>query len=73
VLLRIMLLRKMRPHGKFLLHLPLGRQSEACRREGVEIDEATLADWVGSTVLALDPIVQARRHLCSERRAHSCG
>ena len=32
--------------SKFLLHLPLNRQSETCAREGVEIDVSTLAGWV---------------------------
>jgi hypothetical protein len=40
---------------------PLTRQSEAYRREGVDIDESTLADWVGSTVVAVDPVIQALR------------
>jgi transposase len=46
--------------SKFLLHLPLNR---LYAREGVELDESTLADWVGSCVVALDPIVQSLRNL----------
>jgi transposase len=58
--------------SKFLLHLPLNRQSEAYAREGVELDESTLADWVGSCVVALDPIVQAlRNHVLSAERIHA--
>ena len=58
--------------SKFLLHLPLNRQSEAYRREGVEIDESTLADWVGSTVVALDPVIQAlRTYVLSAERIHA--
>jgi transposase len=58
--------------SKFLLHLPLNRQSDAYRREGVEIDESTLADWVGSTVVALDPIIQAlRSYVLTAERIHA--
>jgi hypothetical protein len=31
------------------------------RREGVDIDESTLADWVGSAVVAVDPVLSAER------------
>jgi transposase len=58
--------------SKFLLHLPLNRQSEAYRREGVEIDESTLADWVGSTVVAVDPVIEAlRTYVLSAERIHA--
>jgi transposase len=58
--------------SKFLLHLPLNRQSDAYRREGVEIDESTLADWVGSTVVAVDPVIQAlRTYVQSAERIHA--
>ncbi|MGA2793828.1 MAG: IS66 family transposase [Roseiarcus sp.] len=33
--------------GKFADHQPLHRQSTAFAREGVELDDSTLADWVG--------------------------
>src|ERR1700759_5757687 len=42
--------------SKFLLPLPLNLQSEAYRREGVDIDESTLSDWVGFSRRALDPV-----------------
>jgi transposase len=58
--------------SKFLLHVPLNRQSEAYRREGVEIDESTLADWVGSTVVAVAPVIQAlRAYVLSAERIHA--
>ena len=44
--------------SKFLLHQPLNRQSETFAREGIDIDVSTLADWVGASVVALDPIIQ---------------
>jgi transposase len=34
--------------GKYCDHLPLYRQSGIYAREGVELDRATLADWVGN-------------------------
>jgi len=58
--------------AKFLLHLPLNRQSAAYAREGVDIDVSTLADWVGACVVALDPIVQAiRAHVLAAERIHA--
>ena len=58
--------------SKFLLHLPLNRQSEAYRREGVDIDESTLADWVGSVVVAVDPVLQTlRSNVLSAERIHA--
>jgi hypothetical protein len=58
--------------SKFLLHLPLNR---LYAREGVELDESTLADWVGSCVVALDPIVQSlrnfRNYVLSAERIHA--
>src|SRR5580693_3672876 len=58
--------------SKFLLHLPLNRQSEAYAREGVDLDESTLADWVGACVVALDPIIQAiRDYVLSAERIHA--
>jgi transposase len=35
--------------SKYCDHLPLYRQSEIYAREGVELDRATLADWVGGS------------------------
>src|SRR5580698_1736257 len=35
--------------AKYADHLPLYRQAEIYRREGVELDRSTLADWVGGT------------------------
>ena len=43
--------------GKFCLHLPLHRQSQAFAREGVEIDVSTMADWMGAVSVALKPMV----------------
>jgi transposase len=57
--------------GKFGDHLPLNRQSAAFAREGIEIEDSTLADWVGGCVAALDPIlVELRRHVLAAERLH---
>ncbi len=58
--------------SKFLMHLPLNRQSAAYAREGIEIDTSTLADRVGACAVALEPIVQALRdHVLRAERIHS--
>ncbi len=36
--------------SKYADHLPLYRQSEIYAREGVELDRATMANWVGKAV-----------------------
>jgi len=47
--------------AKYADHLPLYRQSEIYRREGVELDRSTLADWVGGASRTLQPLVDALR------------
>ena len=57
--------------GKFADHLPLNRQSAAFAREGIELDESTLADWVGECAAALDPLLaELRRHVLAAERLH---
>jgi len=57
--------------GKFGDHPPLNRQSAAFAREGIELEDSTLADWVGGCVAALDPILaELRRHGLAARRLH---
>jgi transposase len=57
--------------GKFGDHLPLNRQSAAFAREGIELEDSTLADWVGGCVAALDPLlVELRRHVLAAERLH---
>jgi len=43
--------------GKFCDHLPLYRQSGIYARDGVDLDRATLADWVGKMAALLKPLV----------------
>jgi transposase len=58
--------------AKYCDHLPLYRQSEIYAREGVELDRATLADWVGGTSQLLAPLVEAlRRHVMGAAKLHA--
>lgn len=58
--------------SKYCDHLPLYRQEEIYEREGVELDRATLADWVGSASGLLQPLVEAlRRHVMSAEKLHA--
>jgi transposase len=45
--------------SKYCDHIPLYRQSQIYAREGVELDRATLADWVGSVSALVDPLLRA--------------
>jgi len=48
-------------HGKFGLHQPLHRQSAGYAREGIDLDDSTLADWVGSASATLMPLIEVMR------------
>jgi len=45
--------------SKYCDHTPLHRQSVIFAREGVELDRATLADWVGKAEFLLAPLAEA--------------
>lgn len=58
--------------AKFCDHLPLYRQSQIYAREGVELDDSTLADWVGGSSRLLRPLVDAlRQHVLSADKLHA--
>jgi transposase len=58
--------------AKFADHLPLYRQSVIYAREGVELERALLANWVGATSALLRPLVDAiRRHVLAGRKLHA--
>ena len=58
--------------SKFLLHQPLNRQSATYAREGVELDTSTLADYVGASVAALEPMIEAiRAYVLTAARIHA--
>ncbi|MBV8457870.1 MAG: IS66 family transposase [Acetobacteraceae bacterium] len=43
---------------KYAWHLPLYRQAEMMKLEGIPIDRSTLADWVGTAAAELTPVYQ---------------
>jgi len=50
--------------SKYCDHTPLHRQTVIYAREGVELDRATLADWVGQAEFLLSPLAEAiGRHI----------
>jgi transposase len=58
--------------AKYGLHLPLNRQSDVYRREGVDLDVSTLADWVGAAAATLMPLVDViRTHAFAAERIHA--
>jgi transposase len=58
--------------AKFADHLPLYRQSVIYAREGVELERALLANWVGAASALLRPLVDAiRRHVLAGRKLHA--
>jgi transposase len=48
--------------GKYCDHLPLYRQSGIYACEGVELDRATLADWVGKAAALVSPLIETIAH-----------
>jgi transposase len=57
--------------AKYADHLPLYRQSEIYRREGVELDRSTLADWVGGASRTLQPLVDAvKKYVLDAEKLH---
>jgi transposase len=44
--------------SKYADHLPLYRQAQIYKRQGIELDRSTLADWVGRAAFHLRPVQQ---------------
>ncbi|MGV7211664.1 IS66 family transposase [Oxalobacteraceae bacterium A2-2] len=58
--------------AKFADHLPLYRQSVMYAREGVDLDRALLASWVGAASALLQPLVEAiGRHVLAASKLHA--
>ena len=58
--------------AKFADHLPLFRQSVIYAHEGVELERALLATWVGAASALLRPLVEAiRRHVLAGAKLHA--
>ena len=45
--------------SKYADHLPLYRQSQIYKREGIDLDRSTMADWVGKSTALLEPLADA--------------
>ena len=45
--------------SKYADHLPLYRQSQIFKRDGIDLDRSTLADWVGKSTNLLEPLADA--------------
>ena len=57
--------------SKYADHLPLYRQSQIYRREHVDIDRSTLADWVGRSTALIEPLYDAiSRHVMAGKAIH---
>lgn len=57
--------------SKYGHHLPLYRQVEIYKREGIELDRSTLAGWVGGAGRLLAPLVEAvREHVLAAGTLH---
>ncbi len=58
--------------AKFADHLPLYRQSVIYAREGVDLDRALLASWMGAASALLRPLVDAiRRRVLAASKLHA--
>src|SRR4051794_2665238 len=58
--------------AKFADHIPLHRQATMYAREGVELDRATLADWMGQAAFLLAPLAEAiARHVLTGAVLHA--
>jgi transposase len=50
--------------SKYGDHVPLYRQSQIYKREGVDLDRSTLAGWVGKSTTLLEPLADAlKKHV----------
>ena len=58
--------------GKYGCHVPLNRQSDIYKREGIDLDVSTLADWVGASAATLMPLVDTiEAHVLAAERIHA--
>jgi transposase len=58
--------------SKYCNHLSLYRQEEIYAREGVDLDRATMASWVGGASRLLEPLVESlQRYLLAAEKLHA--
>nr|WP_253074819.1 IS66 family transposase [Cupriavidus pampae] len=58
--------------SKFRAHQPLYRQRVRWEREGIDLPESTLGDWVGGCSALLSPLVAAvQRYVMGGNNVHT--
>ncbi len=58
--------------SKYCDHLPLYRQSQIYARDGIELERATMAEWIGATQALLDPLHEAlARYVLGAEKLHA--
>lgn len=58
--------------AKYCDHLPLYQQSGIYARDGIDLDRATIADWVGKMATLLRPLVEAMgKHVMAADKLHA--
>ncbi|EBZ4888477.1 IS66 family transposase [Salmonella enterica subsp. enterica serovar Bredeney] len=58
--------------GKYADHLPLYRQSEIYRRQGVDLSRATLGRWTGAVAELLEPVYdELRQYVLMPGKVHA--
>jgi transposase len=58
--------------SKYCDHLPLHRQNAIYARQGVDLEDSTLADWVGASSRLVQPLMEAlRRYVLGGDKLHA--
>jgi len=58
--------------SKYCDHLPLYRQSQIYARDGVDLERATMAEWIGASQALLAPLVEALgRYVLHAEKLHA--
>jgi len=58
--------------SKYCDHLPLYRQSQIYARDGIELERATMAEWIGAAEGLIDPLTEAlARYVLSAQKLHA--
>ena len=66
------LYRIVRSAAYYADHLPLYRQSQIYARDGVELERATMAEWVGAAEGLIDPLTEAlARYVLAAQKLHA--
>ncbi len=49
--------------SKYVDHLPLYRQNQIFKREGIDLSRSTMAAWIAEICLLLEPLYQKHRKI----------